>query len=199
MKYPEVIQNLIDNFASLPGIGQKTAERLVFYLLKSRDEKSLQEFGQNLSQIKAIIKVCPQCGDYKENDHCQICDDVKREKNKICVVAEAQDILYLDKTGSYKGLYHILGGLLSPALGVTIDKLKVNELLKRMDGVEEIIFGFNPTVEGETTIIYLKKIIKEKYPKIKTTRLSRGLPMGGDLEYADEITLANAIDNRSEV
>jgi recombination protein RecR len=200
MQYPEVIQKLISNFSSLPGIGGKTAERLVFYILKNK-RIDLSEFGQNLSSISELVKNCSTCGNYKLNDHCQICDEPKRDKSIICTVAEVQDIYYLDKTHSFNGMYHVLNGLIIPADGMTPDKLNIATLLKRIEsnGVNEVILGFNPTVEGESTIIYLKKKLKEKKSNLKITRLSRGLPMGGDLEYADEVTLSSAINNRSEV
>ncbi len=201
MNYPKIIQNLIDNFASLPGLGQKTAERLVFYLLKKYPQEKLKKFGSNLINIKNEIKVCPRCFNYMDNNHCIICDDNKRNKNILCLVAEVQDIFYLEKAHSYNGLYHVLQGLLAPTEGITPDKLTIDNLIKRLgsSNITEIIMGFNPTVEGESTIIYLKKIIKEKFPQIKITRLSRGLPMGGDLEYADEITLSSALKNRNQI
>ncbi len=201
MQYPNVIQDLINDFASLPGIGQKSAERLVFCLLKNGKRNELDRFGKNLLNIMNKIKGCEICGNYMANGRCEICDDGKRDKKRLCIVAEVQDIYYLDKTHELNGLYHVLGGLLSPAEGVTPDKLKIESLIKRLgdNGIEEVILGLNPTVEGESTIIYIKKILKEKFPNLKITRLSRGLPMGGDLEYADEITLLNAIKNRSEV
>ncbi|OGG87459.1 recombination protein RecR [Candidatus Kuenenbacteria bacterium RIFCSPHIGHO2_02_FULL_39_13] len=201
MHYPETIQNLINNFTNLPGIGGKTAERLVFYLLKNLDENFLNNFSDNLNKIKKQIKICPTCGNYESNNECNICHDHKRDKSLMCVVAEVQDIYYLDKTHSFNAVYHVLGGLLEAAEGITPDKLNIRNLLERAENNQprEIILGFNPTVEGESTIIYLKKILRDKFPKIKITRLSRGLPMGGDLEYADEITLSSAIKNRSEV
>lgn len=201
MNYPRVIQNLINDFARLPGIGQKTAERLVFYLIKNGERINLAEFGNNLVNVKNEIKHCEVCGNYRVNERCEICSDAKRDREKLCVVAEVQDIYYLDKTHELNGLYHVLGGLISPAEGIVPDKLRIEELVKRLEEhqIKEVILGLNPTVEGESTIIYLKKILKEKFTHLKITRLSRGLPMGGDLEYADEITLVNAIKNRSEV
>jgi recombination protein RecR len=200
MRYPEIIQNLINNFASLPGLGQKAAERLVFYLLKN-NKIDLTNFGNNLINIKNKIKTCPRCYNYMDNNQCLICDDNTRDKTTLCIVAEAQDIFYLDKAHSYHGLYYVLQGLLTPAEGITPDKLTVDNLIKKLsqEPINEVVMGFNPTVEGESTILYLKKIIKENFPKIKITRLSRGLPMGGDLEYADEITLSSAIKNRNEI
>ena len=201
MQYPEVIQNLINNFTSLPGIGGKTAERLVFYLIKNGEQEKLQQFGKNLMNLKTAIKICQECGNYSLNELCEICRNIKRDKKSMCVVANAEDIKYLDNTDSFNGVYHVLGGLLNPSEGVTADKLNTKQLMERLrkNITNEIILGLNPTVEGESTIIYLKKTLREKFPKIKITRLSRGLPMGGDLEYADEITLSNAIKNRSEV
>ncbi len=201
MNHPLIVQSLINNFSALPGIGQKTAERLVYYLLKNSKQEQLAAFGKNLTALKNEIKVCPVCGDYSNGTGCAICGEPKRDRTKVCLVAEAQDISYLEKTGIYNGLYHVLNGLLSPVEGITAGKLNVTALGKRLaEGViKEVIMGFNPTMEGESTIIYLKKLIKEKYPHIKITRLSRGLPMGGDLEYADEITLQSALDNRTEI
>jgi|SRR3989338_728921 len=201
MNYPDPIKNLIDNFASLPGIGQKTAERLVFYLLKKGEQEKMIEFGRVLANIKKITPPCPECGNLSENGRCNICSDRKRDKTTLCIVAEAQDIFYLDKTGVYNGIYHVLGGLLSTADGITIKDINTEKIMGRIlrQHVREVVMGINPTVEGESTIIYLKKTLREKFPKIKITRLSRGLPMGGDLEYADEITLSSAIKNRSEI
>ncbi|HRY63229.1 MAG TPA: recombination mediator RecR [Patescibacteria group bacterium] len=201
MNHPPIIQNLINNFAALPGIGQKTAERLVFYLLKNESREKIEAFGENLLTLKKEIQTCPVCGNYTNGSGCQLCAEPKRDRTKVCLVAEAQDILYLEKTAIYNGLYHVLNGLLAPVEGITPDKLNVTALGKRLaEGtIKEVIMGFNPTMEGESTIIYLKKLIREKYPQIKITRLSRGLPMGGDLEYADEITLQSAMDNRTEI
>lgn len=201
MNHPTIIQSLINSFSSLPGIGQKTAERLVYYLLKNNSQEQLALFGKNLISLKNEIKICPTCGNYSNGAGCAICSEPKRDRQKVCLVAEAQDIPCLEKTGIYNGLYHVLGGLLSPVEGITANKLNITSLGKRLAGgvIQEVIMGFNPTMEGESTIIYLKKLIKEKYPQIKITRLSRGLPMGGDLEYADEITLQSAMDNRTEI
>ncbi len=201
MHYPNAIKNLIDNFSALPGIGGKTAERLVFYLLKNCGRGELINFGNNLMALPEEINICEICGNLKDNNHCSLCDDMKRDKSVICLVAENQDIFCLEKTKTFNGLYHVLGGLISSAQGVTAEKLNIAGLLKRLENIslKEVLFGFNPTVEGESTMLFLKKIIKEKFPGIKLTRLSRGLPMGGDLEYADEITLGSAIKNRSEV
>jgi len=200
MNYPQTIQNLIDNFASLPGLGQKTAERLVFYLLET-NKINLTEFANNLKQLKKQINKCTLCGAYSLKEICSICSNDKRQKELLCLVAEAHDIYYIENSHGFNGRYHVLNGLLSPAEGVNINDLNIANLIKRLEQepIREIMMGFNPTVEGESTIIYLKKILKEKFPKLKITRLSRGLPMGGDLEYADEITLSSAIKNRNEI
>jgi recombination protein RecR len=200
MSYPQPIQNLIRDFSSLPGLGQKTAERLVFYLLKNKKKETILEFSRDLVNISAQIKQCSICGNYTEKNICSICEDKKRNLKKICLVAEAQDIISLEKTSVYHGLYHVLHGLLNPNHGIMAEQLNIISLFARLNKeTEEIIFGFNPTMEGETTIIYLKKIISQQHPAIQLTKLSRGLPMGGDLEYADEITLSSALSNRSKV
>ncbi len=200
MTYPPPIQNLIENFTYLPGLGQKSAERLVFYLLETK-KVDLSKFADNLKQIKKQIQKCQICGAYSPKKICAVCTNPHRTKNILCLVAEARDIYYIEHSHSFNGRYHVLNGLLSPAEGVNINNLSIKPLMERLakEDVQEVIMGFNPTVEGETTIIYLKKILKEKFPHLKITRFSRGLPMGGDLEYADEITLSSAIKNRNEI
>lgn len=197
MTYPPSLQCLIQDFASLPGIGQKTAERIVFHLLKNNQKTILSDFGRHLATLLSQIKKCPLCGNYIDSQKCSICHDTRRDSQKICLVAEASDIITLEKTGAYHGLYHVLHGLLDPSQGVTPEQLNLNSFYQRLNQkTEEIIFGFNPTMEGESTIIYLKKIITDRYPHLRLTKLSRGLPMGADLEYADGITLMNALNNR---
>ncbi len=201
MNFPKLIQDLIDDFAALPGIGNKSAERLVFYLLKNNHKINLNKFAKNLEQINQQIKICPICGNYTLGRQCGICSDQHRNQSLICVVAEPQDVYYINETHAFNGLYHILGGNLSPAENITPNKLNIKSLLTRLQDkkIKEVILALNPTVEGESTILYLNKTIKEKYPHITVTRLSRGLPMGGDLEYADEITLSSAIKNRNKI
>ncbi len=200
MKYPVIIQQLISHFSSLPGIGYKTAERMVFFILSS-NQIDINVFGDALKQVKKQIKICRECGNYSNQQVCEICSDNKRDKHIICIVEKVQDIFYFENTKSYQGLYHVLGGLLSPAEGINPENLNVRKLLERInqDNTQEVIMGFNPTVEGESTIIYLKKILKQNLPYLEITRLSRGLPMGGDLEYADQITLTSAIKNRNHI
>jgi len=201
MQYPELIQKLISNFAILPGIGPKTAERLVFYLLKKNNKNDYIQFASNLNQVAKNIIKCHICGNYTQKSPCPICSNPKRNFKKICLVAEVQDIYYIEKTKAFAGVYHVLNGLLNPSLGITAENLNIKPFMQKLkqNNINEIIFGLNPTVEGESTIIYLKQIIKKNHPNIKLSRLSRGLPMGADLEYADEITLTNALNNRSPV
>jgi recombination protein RecR len=194
------IQNLIAHFSSLPGIGQKTAERLVFYLLK-QDRAILSDFAESLMQAKNNIRDCAKCGQFTETEFCAICSDAKRDQNLICVVAENSDIAPLEKAGQFNGVYHILNGLLNPIEAITPDKLNIKKLEERIkiNSLREIILAINPTIEGETTCLYLTKLIKKLAPQIKVTKLARGLPQGGDLEYADEITLSNALRDRTIV
>lgn len=190
------IQKVIAHFSALPGIGQKTAERLVFYLLKQNCEQVLS-FGQALLDLKNNIQQCHQCGQYAEQNLCSLCADKKRDQTILCVVAEAADVSALEKSGQFNGLYHILHGLLNPTESITPEKLNLKTLENKLKQgyVQEIILALNPTVEGETTNLYLTKLLK-KY-NIKITKLARGLPQGGDLEYADEVTLANAFKGRT--
>lgn len=203
-KFPSSIQNLIDEFNKLPGIGPKTAEKLVFYLLK-QSKTELSSFAQALEHVKDRITICSLCQNIAEKSPCHICQDPKRDKTTICIVAETQDMAVIESTGEYHGLYHILGGTLNTLEGITPDQLKIKELFARIPplnkggqgGVREIILALNPDLEGETTILYLTKILKPY--KVRITRLARGLPMGSDLEYADEVTLSNALKGRREV
>lgn len=196
MALPSSVQKLINHFSSLPGLGPKTAQRLVFYLLK-QERKKIGDFAESLLHIKDNIKNCTLCGQITTQEICSICADSKREKSIICVVAEIADILPLEKSGEFQGVYHVLGGILSPTEGITPDKLNIEKLEQRIknNNIKEIILALNPTVEGETTSLYLTKLLK-KYPNIQITKLARGLPQGSDLEYADEVTLANAFKGR---
>ena len=197
LNYPEPIQKLIEAFNKLPGIGPKTAERFVFYLLK-RPEHEINELSQALQELKKNNLLCKTCFNLAEKDPCYICTDQKRDKNTICIVAEVHDLASLEATNEYNGLYHVLGGVLNPLAGITPEKLHVKELVARINNNKpaEIIFGLNPDMEGESTVLYLKKILQPM--NIKLTRLARGLPMGADLEYADEVTLINALKNRNQ-
>lgn len=198
-KFPYVIENLINQFSQLPGVGRKTAERYVFYLLK-QPKIVMKKLSQDLDALQANINFCHQCGNFSENSSlCNICSDTKRDQNSLCVVEEIHDLNVIESTNQFNGLYHVLGGTINPMEGITGEKLNVKTLLQRVknNNVKEMIFAFNPDMTGEATIIYLKKLLQPY--KIKTTRLARGLPMGSDLEYADEVTLSSALNNRKEL
>ncbi|PIP29690.1 recombination protein RecR [Candidatus Kuenenbacteria bacterium CG23_combo_of_CG06-09_8_20_14_all_36_9] len=198
MSLPISIRNLINHFSSLPGLGQKTSERLVFYLLK-QDKNFLASFAENLLRIKDNVKNCALCGSLTEQNLCSICNDSRRDHLAICVVAELSDIQSLEKSREFNGVYHVLNGYLSPTEGINPENLRIKELLERINNnrIKEIILALNPTIEGETTVLYLTKLLK-RY-NIKITKLARGLPQGSDLEYADEVTLANAMKGRTQV
>ena len=198
MRYPVSIQNLIDHFAKLPSVGPKTAERYVFYLLKAHPEW-LQGFAQAIAELKEKTTVCRTCLSLAESDPCSICSDKKRNQALVCLVAETRDLLAIEETKQYNGLYFVLGGVINTIEGVKPEQLNIKPLVARIKqkGLKEIILAFNPDLEGETTVLYLAKLFKPS--KIKITRLAKGLPMGADLEYADEITLAHALKYRNEV
>jgi len=188
---------LIEEFHKLPGIGPKTAQRLTYYLIRMPD-KEARALAEAILAVKDKIVLCSTCQNITDSDPCLICRSDRRDRTQICVVAEPLDILPLERTGGYKGLYHVLHGVISPADGIGPDDLKMKELLGRLkDGsVTEVILATNPNLEGEATAMYLHKLISPL--GIKITRLARGLPFGADLEYADEVTLTRALENRQE-
>lgn len=195
--FPKSFQKLIDHFASLPSVGPKMAERLVLHLFK-QDQAKLDDFSETLSALKRNISYCKQCFNISENGLCAICRDLKRDTSIICVVEEPLDIIAIEKTRQMRGLYHVLGGTINAPADKN-NQLKIKELLNRLknNGVKEVIIATNPTTEGEATALYLARFIKPL--NIKTTRLARGLPTGGDIEYADEATLRGAIEGRKEM
>lgn len=195
---PTSLEKLINEFEKLPGIGPKTAERLSFYLLKSKKE-DLDQFAKIISELKNNITICSLCQNIAESNPCPICSDKKRNQSIICVVEEPQDAMVLEKTREYTGLYHVLGGAISPINNIGPEDLKIKELLARVQNnknIKEIILATNPNLEGEATAMYISKLLKPL--GLKITRIARGLPSGGDLEYADEITLSNALKGRKE-
>ncbi|MCU0679323.1 MAG: recombination mediator RecR [Planctomycetes bacterium] len=196
MKYPKSIQTLIDIFTKLPSVGPKTAERYVFYLLNQNPEE-LQKLAQAIAELKEKIVICPVCHSVAESSPCVICADKKRNTSLLCAVANTRDLLALESTGHYNGYYHCLGGLINTIEGIKPEQLQINSLVKRLKNnqVKEIILAFSPTLEGETTTLYLTKLLKPY--KVKITRLARGLPSGATLEYADEITLGSALKMRN--
>ena len=214
MNFPPPITRLIQHFRGLPGVGPRTATRFVFALLNKPDDE-LRSFGHALTDLKDSIRVCLQCFNISLQNPCTICADQKRDHSLLCIVARPQDIQAIEETREYHGLYHVLGGALNPIEGVTPEQLRIKELLNRLDnpspsplplgeggrrpgeGINEIILALNPDLEGESTSLYLAKLLKPRVHKL--TRLARGLQQGADLEYADEVTLINAIKGRREV
>jgi recombination protein RecR len=197
--YSKSIQNLIGSFRKLPTVGQRTAERFVFYLLKS-GKKEVGEITLALKELIDNVKSCESCWDFSDHNPCAICNNKTRDTSLLCVVCEPQDIPVIERTGMYNGLYHVLRGLVEPGDEEELEKIKIKELflkLEKTDKIKEIILALNPDLSGETTMLFLEKKLKEKNPAIKITRLARGLPMGSDLQYADEITLGSAIKNRT--
>lgn len=199
------VTDLIDAFSRLPGIGPKTASRLAYFLLRS-DEKIALDLAEALTQLKARTLFCRLCHNIADRDPCRICDDPQRQAQLICVVEEPLDVQAVERTGQYKGLYHVLHGAISPMEGVGPDDLKIRELLQRVQEsqaspdhvpVQELILATNPNLEGEATAMYIARLFKPL--GVRVTRLARGLPTGGDLEYADETTLGNALSGRSEM
>lgn len=198
MSYSPSIQNLISAFRKLPTVGQRTAERFVFYLLKS-GKKEVGEITLALKELIDNVKSCETCWDFSDQNPCAICSLKSRDQKTICVVSEPQDIQVIERTGAFTGLYHVLRGLIE-AGDEELHKLKIKELFERLKNnsmVTEIVLALNPDLPGETTMLFLEKNIKEKFPNLKVTRLARGLPMGSDLQHADEITLGSAIKNRT--
>ncbi|MBN1559223.1 recombination protein RecR [candidate division KSB1 bacterium] len=196
MKYAsETVERAIHELSKLPGIGRKTAQRHVFFLLK-QSEENVRQLAESLLELKSKVIHCSVCYNITEDDPCRICASDKRDRSIICVVEEASDILALEKTGEYNGLYHVLGGALSPLDGIGPDDLRLKELLRRLTGVKEIIIATNPNTEGEATALYISKLVKPL--DVKVSRIARGIPVGADLEYADETTLARALQGRLE-
>jgi recombination protein RecR len=193
--YPKAFQKLIKNFSSLPSVGPKMAERLVLFLFKQDSEK-IKEFAENLLEIKNL-RICQKCFNISEDNLCEFCKDPKREQQSLCVVEEPLDIISIERTKAYTGLYHVLGGVLQ--VGDSGADLKIPQLISRVENenIMEVILATNPTTEGDATALYLKRKLQDSGAKI--TRLGRGLSTGADLEYADEITLSEALRNRKEL
>lgn len=198
MKIPKAISSLIESFEKLPGIGPKSAQRLAFYLLHV-PQFELDDFGNNLTDLKKKTLLCSRCKSVDEKDPCVICSDELRDKKTILVVEQPLDMIAFERTGKYKGLYHVLHGAISPLDNIGPDEIFIDLLIKRISDsseVSEVIIATNPTMEGEATANYLLKEIKNVKPDIKTTRLGMGIPTGADLEYADDTTLNQALDGR---
>lgn len=198
MYYPEPIARLIESFSKLPGIGQKTATRLAFYTIGMEDQ-DVNEFAKNLLSAKRDLRFCSICGNLTESDPCAICTDPTRDRTTILVVEESKDVLAMEKIREYRGLYHVLHGTISPMNGISPDEINVKSLITRLmnSEVKEVIIATNATSDGEATAMYLARMIKPA--GIKVTRLARGLAVGSDIEYADEVTLSKAVENRLEI
>lgn len=196
--YPAPVARLVDEFSRLPGVGSKTAQRLAFFVL-NMPEGEVRNLAQAIVEAKMKIKYCSICGNLTDVDPCSICKNTSRSPETICVVEEPRDVIAMEKTREFKGVYHVLHGAISPMEGIGPDDIKIKELLKRLGngGVKEVIVATNPNVEGEATAMYLSKLIKPF--GIKVTRIAHGIPVGGDLEYADEVTLAKALEGRREI
>ncbi|MGA2285760.1 MAG: recombination mediator RecR [Dehalococcoidia bacterium] len=193
------VSRLIEAFNKLPGIGPKSAQRLTYYLLRAPSDEA-RALAEAILEVKEKIVLCSTCQNITDSDPCGVCRDDQRDRSKICIVEEPLDILALERTGSYKGLYHVLHGVISPMDGIGPDELKVRELLARLKSpadVREVIMATNPNLEGEATAMYLTRLIAPL--GIRMTRLARGLPVGADLEYADDVTLTRALEGRQEV
>lgn len=197
MRYPEAIQKLIEMLAKLPGVGPKTAERYAFFLL-DQPESLTKEFALRLGELKEKTIICQSCGNIAEKSSCPVCLDKNRDQKTLCLIADSRELAAIEATRQYNGRYFILGGLIDTVEGVGPEKLRIRELLKKLEQevIEEIILAFDPTIEGEATSLYLVKILREK--NVRLTRLARGLPSGANLEYADEMTITNALKYRNE-
>ena len=196
--YSETVNKLINQFEKLPGIGHKTAVRLAFYILES-DENVAKEFSETLVKAKKNVKFCSICYNLTEKDPCDICSNSKRDESTICVVENVKDVIAMEKTHEYKGKYHVLGGLISPLEGIGPEDININKLISRIDGdkVNEIILALKPSIEGETTMQYIKKLLENK--NVKVTRIATGIPIGTDIEYIDPMTLEFALEGRKDI
>ncbi|MGA8942637.1 MAG: recombination mediator RecR [Thermoactinomyces sp.] len=198
MYVPEPISKLIEGFMRLPGIGPKTAQRLAYYVL-TMEEEDVMDLAKALVRVQRDLCHCSICGNISDRDPCPICSDKNRDRSVICVVQDTKDLIAMERTREYNGLYHVLHGAISPIEGIGPDDLKIPDLLKRLEDetVKELILATNPNIEGEATAMYLSRLTKPF--GLKVTRIAHGLPVGGDLEYADEVTLTKALEGRREI
>ena len=198
MRYAPSIQRLLEELERLPGVGPKSAQRIAYHVLRS-DTEAAQRLADALVEVKRTVHFCPRCFNFAEGDLCGVCADPERDTTIICVVEEPRDVVAIDRTGEYHGVYHVLHGAISPIDGIGPEQLRVRELIDRLGqgGVAEVLLATNPNVEGETTALYLARLVKPL--GIRVTRIASGLPVGGDLEYADEVTLGRALQARREL
>lgn len=193
--YPKSLRDLIDSFRRLPGVGEKTAERYAMAVMDMQDA-DVYQFAESIRQIKTKLHYCKVCGNLTENDICEICSDQERNKKIIFVVQSVKDVMAMEKTGEYRGVYHVLHGLISPSKGIMPDNLNIDSLVERAKDADEVILATSTTMDGETTAMYLNKLLQKQYPDLNVTRIAHGLPSGGMLDYADEMTLAHALSDR---
>lgn len=198
MNYPKTILNIIEGFKKFPGIGEKTAERMALSTL-SMDEDVLELFSKSLKNVKKNIKKCEKCGSLTEDSLCEICKDKTRDQKTLCVVEECKNVILFEKIGTYRGMYHVLNGLISPLDGINPDDIHIADLLKRIknDKIEEVILALKPSIEGETTALYIKKMLEGE--KIKVSKIAHGIPLGAEIDYIDPLTLELAIEDRREI
>lgn len=196
--FPESLNNLIEEFQKLPTIGRKSAERLAMNIVE-RDEADIKDFSKALMEVKEKIHRCDICGNLTEADICDICKDITREEDFICIVEDVKDLIAIEKSGAYHGKYHVLGGLISPSDGIGPDELNIDKLLNRVEseGIKEIILAISSTIEGETTALFLTSLLNEK--NVRVTKIAQGIPVGSNLEYFDQLTLERAIEDRREI
>jgi recombination protein RecR len=193
--YPASLQKLIEAFRTLPGVGEKTAERYALSVI-DMDTGNVQAFADTMVSAKTTLKHCNICGNLTDHDECEICSDPDRDHSQIFVVQSSRDVIAMEKTGEFHGVYHVLNGLISASKGVMPEDLTIDQLLKRAGNAKEIILATNTAMDGETTAMYLDKLLKEQYPNVLVTRIAHGLPSGGMLDYADDMTLAHALSDR---
>lgn len=196
--FPAALQNLADQFARLPGIGGKTAQRLAFHVLSLSDDAA-QAFAESILDAKRSVHTCPECQNLTDREICPICDDDMRDHGLICVVADPKDVIAMERSREFSGVYHVLHGVISPLNRVTQDDIKIRELLRRVasGNVREVIMATNPDTEGEATAMYISRLLRPM--EVKVTRLAYGVPVGSQLEYADEVTLSRALEGRQEI
>lgn len=201
-KLPKAVTRLIEKFERLPGIGPKSAQRLVFYLLHN-PEHELEDFADKLTALKRDTVMCEVCHNVAEHNPCEVCSDSSRDTSQLCVVEQPLDLLALERSGTYSGRYHVLHGAISPLNNIGPDQLFLRDIVDRLEGVTELILATNPTLEGEATALYITELLKNNttpaVKKIKITRIGHGLPIGADIEYADGVTLARALEGRREM
>ena len=197
MSETKFLDNLASCFEKLPGVGKKTAQRYAYYIIEKMSLDDVKELSNELVKTKENVKHCKICGMLTDLDICHICNNSYRNKEQIMVVRDTKDVLAVEKTAQYNGLYHVLGGLISPLDGITPDNLNIDSLEKRLDNIKEVIIATNPTRDGETTALYLAKLLAKK--NINTSRIANGLPIGSNIDYADELTLLKSLEGRKKI